>query len=474
MCRLAACATLFLVCACNPGGNEEADTERPRHLLLITLDTQRADHLGCYGGGADLTPNLDQLAAAGVRFSRAFTAIPATLGSHGTLLTGRYPLAHGMTDNFHPLPEKVETLGAVLGARGFRTAMFFHLFPFHQARIARQFETAELDNSLRADGLVAALKSWLLPAARADRPLFCWIHLFIPHAPLDPPEPFLARFVRTRYEGPLTDKFDVLESIRQGRIEAPPDYIENLKERYRAEVAFTDHRVGEILAAWQQSGLRAETLVIVCADHGESYERGAFALHAPIIRDSTLQVPLLMAGPGLPAGTVVDSVVELVDVHPTILELLDVGKDSDGQGQSLVPLIEGRREGWSDVAFAMLPTTFYALDGDRVSPRSLQDMSGMTASAREGSWKLVMTGAHRELFDVAADPGELRDIAAQHPERVERMARSIEQWTQSCLMLHPGLEGSFDERTRQLLEEMGYVDPSADPPKSQPDRKNGR
>ena len=358
------------------------------NLLLITIDTLRADRVGAYGYAAAETPHLDRLAARGARFARAQAPVPLTGPSHATLLTGTYPPVHGVRDNVtFTLGAGQPTLATLLKARGYRTAAFVAAYPvaadfgfaqgfdefhedLHQSPVPG--EGAERPGNEVADQVIG----WL--ARPASSPFFAWVHLYDPHAPYSPPAAFKERFPGRPYD---------------------------------AEVAFADAQVGRILEALAAAGQKDETVVVALADHGESLGEHREKTHAILIYEATLHVPLILAGPGVAPRAVFDR-VGTVDVLPTVLRLLGVEPPPGLPGRDLRPALEGRslpREPlYSESLFGRLNCRWAPLRG-----------------ITEGDWKLVR-GATSELFDLANDPAESQDRARSEPARLARLQGILE------------------------------------------------
>src|SRR5262245_37073788 len=295
--------------------------KRPRHVLLVSLDTTRADHLGCYGYEAAQTPRLDALAGSGLRFAQATTVMPLTLPAHASLMTGTFPGTHGVRDNggFY-VPDDQRTLAEVLRERGYRTGGFISAFVLDsrwgiQQGFERYFDEFDLskyegvgmDAVQRPGGeVVDKALEWL--AADREKPFFAWVHLYDPHAPYEAPEPFRSRFPR------------------------------NMQGAYDAEVAYADSLVGRLLDSLASDGRLAETLVVVVGDHGESLGEHEEQSHGFFIYDADVHIPLILAGPGVPERVVNDQ-VRIVDVMPTVLDLLGVEAPGAVQGKSLLPLV---------------------------------------------------------------------------------------------------------------------------------------
>ena len=300
---------------------------RPRResLLLVTLDTTRADRLGAYGYAAARTPHLDRLAREGVRFDQALSPVPITLPSHVSLFTAVHPPVHGIRNNGRRFGEALPTLATALRARGHRTAAFVSAFVLDERfGLNRGFETYDdemetggpereaIDAERRGDRTAAALVRWLEGQSNAA-PFFAWLHLYDPHDPYLPPAPFDKEFASSPYDG---------------------------------EIALTDQAVGSALDALARTGLADRTLVAVVGDHGESLGEHGEDTHGMFVYEAAIRVPLVLWGPGVVGpGRVVPTPVRTIDLAPTLLALLGAPPLPKAEGQSLVPLLEGRRAG---------------------------------------------------------------------------------------------------------------------------------
>lgn len=284
----------------------------PPSVLLITLDTTRADRLGPYGHPLAETPTYDAFAAAGTVYERAYSVCPLTIPAHSSLMTGRFPPSHGVRDNgdFVLGPEAI-TLAERFQAAGYATAAFTAAFPT-QARwgFDQGFDTyhdplerlpTQLDwrDERPADAVV---DDALATLAGHEGPVFAWVHLFDAHWPYEPPEPFASRHAGRPYDG---------------------------------ELAAVDHQVGRLLAAWDQA--HPDSIVVITADHGEGLGDGGEKTHGFLLHDGTLHIPLMLRGPGVAAGARVDTTVSQVDVAPTLLQLAGLAPHPELQG---VPLGE--------------------------------------------------------------------------------------------------------------------------------------
>jgi choline-sulfatase len=359
-------------------------------VLLVTIDTLRADHVGAYGHTTAATPALDGLAAHGVRFANAHAAAPLTGPSHASILTGEYPPVHGVRENVNFLVDpRHPNLAERLKAAGYATGAFIGAYPVAAAfGFGRGFDVfdeglhpnpgigqgAERPGNEVADAAVA----WL--QARDARPFLAWVHFYDPHLPYAPPPPFRERFARDPYDG---------------------------------EIAFADAQLARLLAALHEAGRDESTIVVVLSDHGEGLGEHGEATHGLLLYESTLRVPFVLAGPGVPSGRVVAERIGSVDLVPTLLALLGLPPAEGLPGRSLRPLLDGGRVAddalYAEALFGRLNCRWAAL-------------RGLTL----GEWKLVV-GGETELFHLPSDPDERRNRAAEEPERAERMRATLEQ-----------------------------------------------
>jgi len=356
-----------------------------RHVLLVTIDTLRADRVGAYGYRAARTPHLDALAADGLRATRAYAAAPVTLPSHASLLTGRYPPAHGARHNGVALDGGVTTVATVLKAAGFATGAFVSAFPLDRRfGLAPGFDVYGDHLPRGVDGRPADERpgqatvdealAWRRTTGAART--FLWVHLFEPHAPYG--------------------------DAGTGRA---------IGDRYDDEVAAADHQVGRLLEGLGTA--RAETLVVVTADHGEAFGEHGEIGHSMFVYDTTLHVPLILQGPGTPRRGRLEAPVSLVDVVPTLLEGLQVPAAGAMDGQSL-RLADGpapsARPGRELYAETMAPFEDFGWSPLR--------------SVRAGLLKYILAPAP-ELYDTAADAGETTNLAASQQADAARLKAAV-------------------------------------------------
>lgn len=407
------------------------------NLLLITLDTLRADRLGCYGRANAETPALDGLAARGLRFDQAQSAVPLTLPSHATILSGLLPPRHGLRDNGRgSLPADVPTLATQLGAAGYRTGAFVGAFVLdHRYGLARGFATYDDEiprrqNALEAERpgseVVDRALAWLAaaPPAQERKPFFAWVHLYDAHAPYAPPEPF-----RSRHPG----------------------------DAYGGEVAAVDAQVARLLDALARRGDAERTIVVVAGDHGESLGEHGELTHGLLLYQGTLRVPLLVAATGiLPPGVVRES-VGLADVAPTLAALLGqplTAADAappDGRDLS-APLLAGKEPPAADLyAESRYPATFGWSPLLALRRGALKYVTATTAKP---------TGT-AELYDLAADPGEAHDLRADRRRESATLAQTLSALDATLTkQQRTAAPASADAESRARLAALGYAAPS--------------
>lgn len=364
-----------------------------RSVVLVTIDTLRADRLGCYGSEV-ATPHLDRIAAQGALAPQASAHVPLTRPSHVSLFTGLLPSQHGIRDNISPavVPD-VPLLAETFKRAGFVTAGFVSSIVLASEsgldrgfdRYSDEFEggrgDAQFLNTVqkRGDQTLDEATSWL--EAHHDGRLFAWIHLYDPHDPYEPPEPYATRYAGRLYDG---------------------------------EVAWSDELVGRLDATLERLGLAPQTLLMITSDHGEGLGEHGEALHGFFAYQTTLRVPLLVRGPGVRAGTRLPMTVGLVDLFPTLLELTGVSPPPGARaaGRSLAGALRGGPAPAETVTYAetLVPLLHFGWSDLRV--------------VREGKWKYIQA-PRPELYDLETDPGEKNDLARPRAAQVETMRASL-------------------------------------------------
>jgi arylsulfatase A-like enzyme/Tfp pilus assembly protein PilF len=420
------CVFFFCLIAFIPAYSlESADSKIKRNedlnVLLITLDTTRPDRLGCYGYEKAGTPNLDALAAGGVRFVDAYSPVPLTLPSHCSLFTGTYPLYHRVRNNgFYYLREENVTMAEVLKQNGFRTAAFVSSFTvdsrfglnqgfdayddtFYQDEILKSFRSER-----RAEDVFRSFSDWI--DGNAHNKFFCWIHFYDPHLPYNPPSPFREEHSGRPYDG---------------------------------EIAYMDHYVGELVAKLKERRVLEQTLIVVVGDHGEALGEKREIDHGLFIYNNTLRVPFILYCPKhLPAGIAVGARVNLIDVMPTVLDIIKISSGKDVQGQSCLRAI---RENKVEIPPYYIET-YFPLENFGWSP-----LTGLI----DEEWKLIKA-PKPELYNLKSDPEETQNLFQKEAKISRRMLKSLEQFSKDYAIDRSGQIKRLTEEEERRLRSLGY------------------
>jgi arylsulfatase A-like enzyme/Tfp pilus assembly protein PilF len=413
------------------------DVARPS-VLLVSIDTLRADHVGVYGAASAETPRLDALAAAGARFATAIAPAPLTLPSHASLLTALDPPRHGVRHNgVYHLEAGIETLAERFQSAGYATgAVVGAVVLARRYGLDQGFESYDDGTSSRRSGAGGFLErsaaevtdralGWL---ESAPRPFFLWVHYYDPHHDYRPPPPFAERFASSPYDG---------------------------------EVAYVDSQLGRLLDALERGESRRKTLILVTSDHGESLGEHGESTHAYTLYDGVLRVPLILAGPGVTPGRVVETLVRTVDVAPTLLALSGLPALAGADGEPLTAFLSDGPPPPARIAYA-----------ETLATRIEQGWSPLFAVRSERH--LFVRAPRPELYDVSADPAQLENLLEGDPARVpaeaEELARSLEERTAGREQPGPL---ALDRESLDEVRALGYAIPSARVAESGLDPKDG-
>ena len=404
------------------------EPEPPRSLVLIVIDTLRADRTGAYGYRPAVTPTLDSLAAAGVRFAEVVAPTPVTLPSVATVLTGLYPLAHGVRDNgYFVLEDRLQTLAERFREAGFRTAAvvgsavvgadrglaqgfewydadFEDFYPIYREEL-RPYEADLAGTRRRADEVTDRAISFL--ENFRDSPYFLFVHYFDVHSHYDPP-PSMSR-------------------LHPGR-------------PYDGEVSFVDREIGRLMSRLPDPD---RTLVVVTADHGESQGEHGEPQHGFLLYQATLRVPLLVAGPGVRKGLVRPDPVSLTDLEPTLAAEFDLPGDGSPR--------DGRVLSWNDPETEMAP--IYAETFRTLVTYEWAELR----SLRLGRWKLIRSPFDEELYDLQEDPGELENRTGTGPHA--HLATLLNELTADDVPeeIYARARTARSPQSSEMLESLGYL-----------------
>jgi arylsulfatase A-like enzyme len=399
-----------------------AKSDDIRHVLLITLDTTRADRLGCYGYKKAVTPNLDSLAGQGIKFLNAYTHVPLTLPSHCSILTGTLPLYHQVHNNgFYTLDEQIPTLAEVFLRAGYKTAAFVASFTvdsrfgldrgfqiyddnFKSDEILKNFRSER-----RAGEVVDAFLPWL--NKNSNQGFFAWIHFFDPHLPYDPPSPFKESFPDRKYDG---------------------------------EIANMDSAIGVVIENLRKAGILDNTLIIVVGDHGEALGEHKEIEHGLFLYEASMRVPLLFVCKNkLPTGRAVLAKVGLVDIMPTILKLASLPVPGTVQGISLLPWISGRKDGDRPTYIE----TYYPRENFGWS-----EFKGLI----DGPWKFIQA-PRPELYDLKNDPLEENNLFQKEPSVSRSMVKKLQDVIRMNSRSAPALKRNMSSADEEKLRSLGYL-----------------
>ncbi len=391
--RLSACC---LILAAAAAAAPKPSTAEPANVLLITIDTLRPDHLGCYGDRQARTPNIDALATAGTRFEHAYTPVPITLPSRTVMMTGTYPMYSGIHDfSGNRVNPEQPTLASILQQHGYATGAVLgsavldhrfgldHGFDFYYDHFDfNRLEDANLDLMKRpGNEVVDQALHWL--GGQSGRPFFLWVHLYDPHTPYEAPAPFAREYAGRPYDG---------------------------------EIAFADQQVGRLLRFLKERRLYGRTLIVLSGDHGESLGEHGETNHGFFIYDTTLRIPMMVK---LPAGTHQEPTsaqpVSTVDLLSTVLSELKISPPTDNQGASLLPAVTGKTRP------AGRPVRLYSESFLPLLHFDWSELRGLQI----GKYHFIDV-PKPELYDIASDPGELHNIYAQNPAIAQELKSQLD------------------------------------------------
>jgi arylsulfatase A-like enzyme len=413
----------------------------PRDVILISIDTLRPDHLGCYGYRFPTTPNLDRFSQDAVRFSQTIATAPSTLTSHASMMTSLLPRQHGAEHlTHHALSPRFLTLAGIFRQHGYSTVSFNDggqvSAIFGMSNGFDYYSSSPQSTVYHFDDVVTRATGWLDSHPPSAAPLFLFLHTYEVHHPYTPAPRFLA-LMEPPYHGPLpageTD-MPTLIAMHEGRRQLGPGDLEHIVATYDGEIRSMDEAFGRLVEHLKQAGRYDQALIVFTSDHGEEFnEHGSVGWHAHTLYDELLRVPLMIKFPdGLYAGETVTSQVREIDIAPTVVAALGWPQPAQFRGADLAPLAEGRA----------------AAPRFAVSQRdSLPD-----TSIRLSPWKLY----DGRLYDLASDPGETRDLAARHQDLVA----ALDQRLQALLAEKPAAVGptvTLNAEERSRLRALGYL-----------------
>ncbi len=425
------------------------------NILMISMDTVRRDHCSSYGYQQSTTPNLDAFCKQGTIFDQAYAPTSTTGPSHATMFTSLYPIAHHVKKNGLKLSENHITIAEILKSQGYQTSAIIGSFVL-SARFGYSQGFSFFDESFELQGSKHRVKSWegnkidgafcrrgnyvtnnaiswLKNKCDPDEPFFLFAHYFDPHNPYDPHEPFLSKFYPSKKN---------------------PNELEETIGKYDGEIAFIDYEIGKLLNVIKQMGLEEETLVIITSDHGEGLMEHNRMYHGVNIYEEAVRVPLLMRWPNvIKRGRIINNPVSLIDLTPTILDLIGINPDNwPFQGKSLVLRLQGESGSYENPIYLYRRHYKKGIVGKTY-------VNGEQYGVRIGSWKYI-EGKDEKLkllFNIATDPQESKNLCTSHLKRAKDLESHLKYWKKEHVQANNVLN-KIPEKELERLKALGYVE----------------
>jgi arylsulfatase A-like enzyme len=425
------------------------------NLILISIDSLRADHLGSYGYRRKTSPSIDAFAKEAVLFENAIAQSPWTLPSHASLLTSLYARTHGADEATHSIASETSTLASMLQDAGYRThAIVSGTFMWARFGFNIGFDT--YDDSLIQEAFKENHEATTTPRVHAriqsvlddaPQPFFLFAHYWDVHYDYIPPHPFNRRFDR-KYSGEMTSN----QFIKNPAIHKDMDRrdLRHLVALYDGEIAWVDSYIGKLIADLKRRNLYDRTIIVITADHGDEFFEHGEKGHQHSLYQELLHVPLIVRVPQAEGGRRIAERVELIDVMPTLLNLLDVAAPAGMQGRSFAPLLAG--ENWEERP-RFSETTMASKNRD--SKKRVDSWA-----IYRGQHKLIVFAENRypiELYDLVRDPGEKEPLADR--ELVNLLLKDYQDWIEQVPDADANQTIELEEGIRKMLESLGYLDP---------------
>jgi arylsulfatase A-like enzyme/Flp pilus assembly protein TadD len=398
------------------------------NVVLVTLDTTRADRLGCYGYLKAKTPNIDFLCQNGVQFLNAYCPVPLTCPSHCSILTGTNPLYHQVRNNgSYYLSPEIQTLAEVLKRNSVKTAAFVSSFTVDSRfGLDQGFDTYDdllspnlaykgLNSERRAEAVFSSFSRWLDENSTSH--FFSWVHFFDPHIPYDPPSPYREEFLDNPYDG---------------------------------EIAYMDFYVGQIVGKLREHGLLEKTLIVLAGDHGEAFGEKQEEWHGVFIYESTIRVPLVFyCANNLPSGIRVKARARLIDLMPTVLDMMKIQVPGEVQGVSLLPYIGGKEK--RDLSVYI--ESYY--------PRENYGWSELVGLI-DGTWKYIQA-PKPELYNLSLDPREEKNLSQEENRVAQEKKEKLENMIKSSISPIVAQKKTLSSEESERLRSLGYISASESP-----------
>jgi len=445
---------------CGGGQEETTFALEDVNVLMIVVDTMGAGHVGAWNKGLDTSPNMDALAAGGVRFSQAYSPAPWTQPAVASLITGLTPSRNGVLHILDTLPDGSFTLARALSERGFKTSGVISHFLINTkhgyAQGFDQYNENAVAGHKELTSQVATRNAIMEMRRLKDERFFLFVHYFDPHSEYMHHQ----QYDRTSgYQGKVRPMNMNILALRSNRHLMDSEDVEYLVGLYREEIEYTDHYVGKLLAELETLGLKENTLVILTADHGEEFMEHDWIGHTSFLYDTLLHVPMVFNLPGRLKPRVVDEPVSLTDVMPTLMDLsLNPPGNVSWDGRSLKDLLHGAKGNWDRPLFSEV--SFLAPVEDQGTTKA--EKEAFLAAVSLGDWKLIhdLDGNRWTLYDRGPDPLEMHDLFSPDHKQVQLLQPLMLEWEQGKVETwgrdFDDLE-QMSEEDRKRLRSFGYV-----------------
>ena len=452
------------------------------NILILVLDCARADHFSCYGYERPTTPFIDGLAARGTRFTNMVSSAPWTLPSHASLFTGMYSAFHGATDESRKLAPGATTIAELLSGHGYQTAAFCanpwvspetgfdrgidHFFtnrPRHPGARYRQILQKAWDVAMRRRDSGSfhtnrAAGRWL-GSLDSGRPFFAFVHYNETHLKFHPPARYRRMFTAAT-DSRIRRLNQDCNAYIAGTAAMTDDDFQLLTALYDGELRFADSRFEQLAALIEGVGRLENTIFVVLADHGENLGDHGMMSHKFSLYETLLRVPLVMAGPGVPAGQVSEGLVQNVDVFSTLASLVGLPESDYSNVHGRAAIVAGHLQDGRDYVFSERYRPNLSVFKKRYPDFDTSLIDVRKRSVCDGREKLIWhSDGRHEFYDLVDDPAEARNLAAQRSQDVSRLEGVLSRWIEDVKGQPGGGENpSFDDVARRQLEGLGYID----------------
>jgi len=421
------------------------------NIIFITLDALRADHLGCYGYKRNTSPNIDSLAAKGTLFRQAISQATWTTASVSSIITSLYP-NHELREAVYSLSPQDDNLIRLLKNKGYATALFTNAYPILNntfCNIKDDFDMFHI-SQVKADKMITLVNNWLY--GNSEKPFFLWVYLYDTHGPYDAPPSYFSGFLSdnlypnknvsiTGHEEMQNDYYSfktLPRYVAENGVTDTSYYI----AKYDGGIKFADEQISRLLNALRDKKLENNTLLILFSDHGESLtEHNLYFNHSHFLYEDLIRVPLLIIFPDKLPKKVVNQQVQLIDIFPTIMDILGIKNNKNIEGKSLLPLIKGSPSQLD--AYAFSETLYYP------SPSCI----------RTEDWKLIYNRKKEnyELYNLKEDPGELYNLIKEREEIANSLKSKLDNWSKTAGTNSLSSKDYLPSEESEKLKSLGYL-----------------